>query len=269
MKIKNAIITIILSFIMGSCFASIKHHPTIILVHGALLTSSSWAPVQSYLQNSGYNVVTIDMPGRVNDGIQPNDATLKLAVEKVCKVATLQHAPVMLVGHSQAGAIITEATKYCGASIKALVYITAVIPLSGEKPFDLFSQQDNHNFDIVAPIDNNSGLAIPDRNAPIKKLFMDDANDADATRAINDMEPEPVILADAELNYDPVIFNSIPKFYIKTSKDMIISPETQDKYIKRQNMKGIFILDTGHSPFISQPQTLGKKLAEINDTLSN
>jgi len=98
---------------------------------------------------------------------------------------------------------------------------------------------------------------------------MDDADDADAKHAINDMVPEPVIIGNALLSYDPILFNSISKFYIKTSKDMIISPETQDKYIRRQKMDGIFVLDTGHSPFVSQSQLLGQQLAHINDILSN
>lgn len=248
------------------CFAG--QHPTIVLVHGALLTSSSWAPVQSYLQNKGYNVVTIDMPGRANDGIKPSDATLTAAAEKVCKVVKLQHGPVMLAGHSQAGAIITQATKYCGANIKALVYITAVIPLPGEKAFDLFSAEDNHNFNIVAPIDERSGLAKPNLSAPIHQIFMADAIDADAKRAINDMVDEPIILGDTALDYDAKSFAAIPKFYIKTAKDLIISPATQDKYIQRQHFVNMTVLDTGHSPFVSQPHFLGQELININDSLS-
>src|SRR5580658_9461358 len=75
--------------------------PTMVLVHGALFTSSGWSSVQSHLQNAGYNVVTMDVPGRADDGIAPREVNLSLAAEKVCKVANLQHGPVVLVGHSQ------------------------------------------------------------------------------------------------------------------------------------------------------------------------
>lgn len=262
-KLYSIIFLILLS---NTCFASVKH-PTIVLVHGALLTSSSWAPVQSYLQNKGYNVVTVDMPGRVNDGIKPGDATLTAAADKVCKVVKLQEGPVMLAAHSQGGAIITQATKYCGANIKALVYITAVIPLPGEKAFDLFSETDNHNFDLVAPIDEKSGLAMPNLTAPIHQIFMADASDADAKRAINDMVAEPIILGDARLDYDAAAFANIPKFYVKTSKDLIISPATQDKYMKRQRFVSTTVFDTGHSPFVSQPHLLAQELMNIDNSL--
>lgn len=265
---KNILAIFVLTSVAMNCFADEKKHPTIVLVHGALLTSSSWAPVQSNLQNNGYNVVTVDVPGRVDDNVKPGAATLQAAVAKVCKVVAMQSDPVLLGAHSQGGAIITEATKYCGANIKALVYITAVIPIPGEKAFDLLSQQDNQNFDKIAPIDSATGLAIPNLNSPIKKYFMADANDIDAKRAINDMVAEPIVIADAALSYNQSEFNNIPKYYIKTSRDKIISAETQDKYIKRQVMRRVFTVDTGHSPFVSQPAILAKYLSLIDNQLS-
>ena len=265
---KNFTAILLMLFAVFNCYAASNHHPTIVLVHGALLTSSSWAPVQSYLQNHGYNVVTIDTPGRANDKVMPGTATLSAATNKLCAVIVIQNEPVMVVGHSQAGAIITEATNICGSHIKGLVYVAAVIPLSGEKAFDLLSEQDNHNFDITAPVNNDTGLAEPDFNAPIKTLFMGDANDADAKRAINNIVPEPVVFGTATLHYDTAAFNNIPKFYIKTASDMIISPQTQDKYIGRQKLDGVFVLDTSHSPFVSKPHLLGQRLAFINDSLS-
>src|SRR5437763_179903 len=83
--------------------ATTLSHPTFVLVHGALLTSNSWIAVQSQLQNAGYNVVTVDVPGRAEDGVKPDQVTLDKAAEKVCKVASLQVNSVVLVGHSQGG----------------------------------------------------------------------------------------------------------------------------------------------------------------------
>jgi pimeloyl-ACP methyl ester carboxylesterase len=262
---KKIFALLILSMITFNSYAE----STIVLIHGALLTSNSWSAVQSYLQNQGYNVITIDMPGRVHDDVSPRQATLMEAANKVCKVINLQSESVLLVSHSQAGAIITQAVNNCPLKIKGLLYIAAVVPLPGEKPFDLLSEKDNHNFDIVAPIDNDSGVARPDYNAPIKLLFMSDADDEDAEHAIHNMVPEPIILSDGILNYDINLFNQIPKFYIKTSMDMIISPETQDKYIARLKFDKILTINTSHSPFISQPHLLGKQIMLVNESLCN
>jgi len=121
-----------------------KRHPTMILLHGALFASDIWLPVQTYLQNDGYNVITVDTPGRLHDGVMPKYATLTAAVTKLCKVVDLQPEPVLLVGHNQAGAIITQAIAHSGKNIKGLEYLAAVVPWSGEQPFDLFNDQDNY-----------------------------------------------------------------------------------------------------------------------------
>lgn len=66
-------------------------HPTMILVHGALFTGSVWAPVQTYLQDNGYPVITIDTPGRLHDEVAPQNATLSASSRKTlpgCQPAT-------------------------------------------------------------------------------------------------------------------------------------------------------------------------------------
>ena len=240
-------------------------HPTMILVHGALFTGSVWAPVQSYLQNNGYPVITIDTPGRLHDGVAPQDATLSAAVEKLCLVVNQQPEPVILVGHNQAGAVITQAIASCGAQIKSLVYIAAVVPWPGERPFDLLSDRDNAHFDLSAPLDNATGLSNPDPQAPIKDLFMADASVEDAKDAIHNMVPEPIIFAYNTLDYDLAQFQHMPKYYLKTSHDLIIEPASQDKFIQRQTMQHVITLHSSHCPFISQPTYLARILIDINN----
>ena len=54
---------------------------TLVLVHGALLTSSAWMPVQNYLQNHGYNVVTLDVPGRAEDDVPAKAVSLEMSAD--------------------------------------------------------------------------------------------------------------------------------------------------------------------------------------------
>lgn len=269
MNIFKAIRTLSLAlFVAHSSSLYAETHPTMILVHGALFTSSVWLPVQTYLQSKGYNVVTVNTPGRLHDGVSAQDATLNAAVDKLCQVANLQTKPVILVGHNQAGAIITQATALCRPQIKGLVYIAAVVPWPGEKPFDLLSDQDNKNFDLAAPLDTLTGLSIPNDQAPIHQLMMADASSEEAQHAISNMVPEPIIFAYDTLDYNLMAFNQIPKFYIKTLNDVMIAPASQDFFIHRQAMNKIHDLPTGHCPFISQPELLGDLLAGIADSFT-
>jgi predicted alpha/beta hydrolase family esterase len=193
----------------------------------------------------------------MGDGVAPKDANLSAAVAKVCKVVKLQHEPVLLVGHSQAGAIITQATNSCADNIAGLVYVAAVVPLSGEKAFDLLSVDDNNYFNLVTTMDADKGQVVPNLNSPIKKIFIGDGvTDAVATLAVLNMVAEPIALGDETLNYDQSKFAQIPKFYVKTANDLIISPETQNKYLQRVKFNLFDTFYTGHSPFVTAPKDL-------------
>jgi pimeloyl-ACP methyl ester carboxylesterase len=92
----------------------------IILVHGAFADGSSWAKVIPILQAKGFNVVAVQNP---LSSLADDVATTKRAI-------ALQSGPVVLVGHSWAGMVISEAGN--DPKVKALVYVSALIPTSGQ-----------------------------------------------------------------------------------------------------------------------------------------
>ncbi|CAL9334889.1 hypothetical protein SUDANB105_00150 [Streptomyces sp. enrichment culture] len=95
--------------------------PTVVLVHGAFADGSSWTPVIERLQRSGHTVVAVANPLR---GL-PVDAA------HVRGVLAALEGPVVLVGHSYGGAVITEAAAGT-ANVRALVYVAAFVPDAGE-----------------------------------------------------------------------------------------------------------------------------------------
>jgi len=100
--------------------------PTIILVHGAFAESSSWASVIAGLEKDGYRVIAAANPLRSVAG----DAA---AVSAVVRSVT---GPVVLVGHSYGGPVITEAANG-SANVKALVYVAGFAPEAGESSLSL------------------------------------------------------------------------------------------------------------------------------------
>lgn len=252
---------------LGLCFSGMLNaaisHPTFVLVHGALLTSSSWMSVQSQLQKAGYNVVTVDVPGRADDGADVSRLTLDDAAAKVCKVASLQVHSVILVGHSQAGGIITQALDQCATKIKSLVYVAAVAPLSGETVFQDLKQQDENNFARCTFYNKDTNVYKVNFNGPLKEMFMADATEAQAERAIHNMVDEPGGFGDATAHYPVGVFKAKPKFYIATSQDRIISPQTQNQIINKIMPIKVYTIESSHSPFLSQPKLLADDLINI------
>src|SRR6266436_188542 len=103
--------------------------PTIVLVHGAFADGSSWSKVIPILQNDGYTVIAVQNPL----------TSLAADVETTKRVIDAQTGPVVLVGHSYGGAVITQAAAG-SANVKALVYVAAFAPEVGE-PIGAFGER--------------------------------------------------------------------------------------------------------------------------------
>jgi pimeloyl-ACP methyl ester carboxylesterase len=100
--------------------------PTVVLVHGAFADSTSWSSEIAFLQARGYPVIAVANPLR---GVASDSAYL-LSVLKTIS------GPIVLVGHSYAGFLVSDAAA-ADPAVKALVYVAAYIPEKGESPADL------------------------------------------------------------------------------------------------------------------------------------
>lgn len=113
-----ALLLVLVSPAVGSAQTT---KPTIVLVHGAFADGSSWAKVIPILQNDGYSVIAVQNP---LTSLSDDVATTK-------RVIDAQKGPVVLVGHSYGGAVITAAAAGA-ANVKALVYVAAFAPDANE-----------------------------------------------------------------------------------------------------------------------------------------
>ena len=104
--------------------------PTIVLVHGAWADGSSWASVTKILQRDGYTVVVPPNPLR---GLAGDSAYLSAYIEQATK------GPVLLVGHSYGGAVISNAA-LSDPRVEGLVYVDAFVPEVGESVGELVGQ---------------------------------------------------------------------------------------------------------------------------------
>ena len=99
-------------------------NPSIVLVHGAYADGSSWSGVIAILQSKGYRVVSVQNP---TTSLADDVAATELAIERV-------PGPVVLVGHSWAGVVITQAGN--NPKVRALVYVDALAPDAGQSLLD-------------------------------------------------------------------------------------------------------------------------------------
>ena len=129
MKIFATVWAFVGLLLIGSAAMAQPGKPTIVLVHGAFADSSSWYGVIAILQRDGYPVIAAANPLR----------SVKGDADSVRAVLASINTPVVLVGHSYGGMVISNAANG-QANVKALVYVAAFAPDAGENAGDLNSK---------------------------------------------------------------------------------------------------------------------------------
>jgi pimeloyl-ACP methyl ester carboxylesterase len=224
--------------------------PTIVLVHGAWADSSSWDGEISRLQTDGYPVVAPANPLRSLSG----DAAYIASILKTIK------GPIVLVGHSYGGAVITNAATG-NPNVKALVYIDAFVPDQGESVLSLAAKYPGSQLPasiIEAPYTQGSGQSGIDvyiKTADFRSAFAGDVSPAKAD--LMAITQRPVTLAAlSEMSGAPA-WNSIPSWYLVGRQDEAIPPAAQLFMAKRAHSHTTEI-NASHASLVSHPAAVTK-----------
>ena len=221
-----------------------KSLPTIILIHGAWADGSSWNTVTQSLQADGYKVIAIQLPL----------TSLIEDVATVRRVLNEQTNPVVLVGHSYGGAVITKMTT-ADPNIAALVYIAAFAPDEGESMKDLTGG---------TPQPAGSSAIHPDKGGFLwlnpdgfVKFF---AADVDPTQARVMAAAQKPIAANSllgEEKFGPPAWKSFPAWYLLSEDDQMIPPEAQ-RFMAQRAGAAITSIKASHVPMVSHPDAVTK-----------
>lgn len=103
-----------------------------ILVHGAWEGSWSWNNITPELEKNGHEVTVVDLPGSIgNERVIP-EVTMASYVDTVVDAISILNRQVVLVGHSMAGAVISQVAEVIPEKIQRLVYVTAFLLKNGD-----------------------------------------------------------------------------------------------------------------------------------------
>ncbi len=222
------------------------------LLHGAHLDENSWNVVKSELKAIGIESWTPKQLTRAKNEV----ATIDSRAQRVCQQL---EEPAIVVGHSQAGAVINQMLKHCPDKVVRAFYLAAVVPLEGEKPFDLLDKADQPAYlkavaftkTAVKPKGLNTFLKAMDGKIELKTI-------SKGTKVYS----EPLTTSSEVVSTNKDRFEKIPKVYIQTSEDKIISVASQKKYIERTHFEKVLTLPTGHLPMFSNPQAVAQAIRE-------
>ena len=224
--------------------------PSVVLVHGGFVDGSGWQPVYRLLRNDGYAVSVVQNP------------TLSLAGDVAATRLTIdaQEGPVVLVGHSYGGAVITEAGNH--PNVAALVYIAAFAPDAGESLSTLIA-------------DSPPGAPVPPILPPREGFLFLDRDKFHASFAGDVAGDVAEFMADSQVPWGVDALGATitgpawrtkPSWYLLTTQDRMIPPPAQRMMAERAGATVVQV-PASHSVFLSHPEAVaGLIQTALNET---
>jgi len=217
----------------------------IVLVHGGLVDGSGWEGVYNVLKKDGYTVTIVQNP------------TISLAddVAVTKRAIAAQNGPVILVGHSYGGAVITEAGN--DPKVAGLVYVAAFALDKGESVSSLIK-------------DPPPGAPVPPILPPVDGFLLLDKAKFPASFA-GDVSPEKAeFMADSQVPWgvdalggtiSEAAWKAKPTWYLLTTEDRMLPPDAQRLMSKRAGATVVEV-KSSHAVYVSHPQAVAHIIEE-------
>ena len=223
----------------------------IVLVHGGFVDGSGWEGVYRILKRDGYRVSIVQNP------------TTSLAddVAATKRVIAEQKGPVILVGHSYGGAVITEAGN--DPSVEGLVYVTAFAPDRGESVASLIK-------------DPPPGAPVPPILAPTDGFLALDKAKFAASFAADVPAEKADFMANSQVPWGLAALNGAvteaawatkPSWYLVATDDRMIPPPAQRAMSKRAG-SSVVEAKGSHAIYVSQPEVVAEIIKAAAKSLS-
>ena len=218
---------------------------TYVLVHARWHGGWCWEPVAARLRAAGDTVIVPD----------------RAAFDEIRTAVEGAPGPVVLVGHSSAGMIISALAELVPARVRVLVYVSAFLLPDGMTPPDIGRTDEESILAAHVVVDGDTVTV-----AEPEKVFFNDLPPGEAAAAAARLVPEPrtppvgppVTLTDGG-------FGSVPRAYVACDDDRALGPAAQRRMYTALPCLRVYHLPTGHTPFLSAPDALA---ADLRDAAS-
>jgi pimeloyl-ACP methyl ester carboxylesterase len=230
---------------------------TYILCHGSWYQPSTWTRVAGELNRAGHAASTVSYPGDAGDETPASEITQQSYVDAVLGVVDAADEPVVLVGHSMGGMVISLASDQRPDRIEAAVYVSAFLLPDGNSIFD-YSQSTPEFATSLLPqylvVEPEKGISSikPDG---LRKVFLADASDEDFAWASERTQVDYLAPSGTPVSLDGG-FSAVRRFYMETIEDRAVPVDAQRKMHSDAGVEAVASVDGSHSAYITRPDAV-------------
>ena len=236
-----------------------------VLVHGSWHDESGWARTAARLRAAGHDAIAPRLPPSDAQPLAWADIDLDTYVDAIGQVVSAQADPVVLVGHSMAGAILSNVAERMPARIAALVYVAAFLLEDGQSIAEFGAANSTPGARGAAahavPAANGSCSTFPPEAA--RAVFYNTCSETLAAEASARLRPQPSKPRLGRVRVSAARFGTVPRCYFVTLRDQTVFPSLQARMLERMPCERVVLFDTDHSPFLSAPVRLADELLAI------
>ncbi len=236
-----------------------------VFVHGAWHGAWCWSKVVSLLEATGHKATALDLPGHGRDDTPITQVTFEAYCNKVREIVEAQPEPVILVGHSMGGRVVTQVAELRPDKIKTLVYLAAILLRNGENTMPADPDTGETLIDRSV-ITSDDGIYQTLREGAVRELLFHDCSDEDAGTAMALLEfrqaSQPMTMP---MRLTVENFGRVRKVYIECLQDKAVTPAQQRMMYTMTPCDKIISMNASHSPFLSSPQDLADHLVSISE----
>lgn len=226
-----------------------KKNKNIILVHGAWHGPWCWEKIVPLLDAQGYKIRTPELSNTA-------ETTLKSLVQELVVWLEFYDSPVILVGHSMAGVIISQVAEKIPEKIEKLIYVTAFIPEERGCLLDEAKKAKGPGLSAEMWLDDAHVFSYLKKSSETKRLLLSASSEEDATKSVERLTPQVFQPFRAHVNLSADRFGQVPKRYVVCMKDETLFAEDQLRMANRVGCEIVTLEGADHSPFYSAPEAL-------------
>lgn len=234
---------------------------TYVLVHGSFQGGWCWERVVPHLVRAGHHVVALDLPGHGEDTTPVSEVTLESYVETVRRVVETRQEPVILVGHSFGGVVISQVAEQIPGKIQALIYLAALLPQNGLSALQI-PNPDGDALMANIIINRAEGWVFVKEQA-IPGIYYTDCTPEDVAAVLPRLQVEPLMPYMQPVSLSADKFGQVKRYYIGCTQDQSVTPAFQQAMLATTPCNQVFMLDAGHSPYISRPADVAAILLQV------